>query len=107
MGGNFRKGVCLVEPYLRYLEKFERLEKELADLPEISLVGTAYFPLMLSRPICMQKELLKAAIGLRLEMLPNNQHINEEIGLLKKDMQFLGEDLRLMRARGEHIKVSR
>jgi hypothetical protein len=107
MGGNFREGLCLVEPYLRYLEKFERLEKELVDLPEISLMGAQYFPLMLSRPICMQKELLKAASTLNLSMLPNNAHINEEIDLLKKDMANLGEDLRLARKRGEQVKVSR
>ena len=106
MGGSFKKGLCLVEPYLRYLEKFERLEKELADLPEISLMGAQYFPLMLSRPICMQKELLKAASTLNLSMLPNNAHINEEIDLLKKDMANLGEDLRLARKRGEQVKVS-
>lgn len=101
IGGKFVKGTCVVEPYLTFLEKVEKLEGEFKKLPEIAVLGAQYFPLMLTRPICMEKELLKAASTLNLSMLPNNQHVNEEIDLLRKDMELLGEDLRLMRARGE------
>jgi hypothetical protein len=106
MGGNFREGLCLVEPYLRLLDRIKQLEGEIKGLPEISLMGAQYFPLMLSRPICMQKELLKAASTLNLDILPNNIHINEEINLLQKDMTNLGHDLKLARKRGEKVKVS-
>lgn len=103
IGGKFVKGTCIVEPYLAFLEKVEKLESEFKQLPEIAVLGAQYFPLMLTRPICMEKELLKAASTLNLNMLPNNAHINEEIDLLRKDMRLVEEDLKLMRLRGEKI----
>ena len=104
--GKWRDGVCVLEPYLRYLEKVEGLERELKNLPDVSLLGTQYFPLMLSRPICIMKELLKGATTLRLHILPVNEHISEEIGLIEKDQEHLGSDLKQMRLRREKIIVT-
>lgn len=106
IGGKFKKGVCLLEPYLTFWERVEELERGLKDLPEIAVLGTQYFPLMLSRPICIEKELLKAASRANLGMLVDNEHIREEIGLLQKDMQYLKEDFKLLHERREKVEIT-
>lgn len=101
-GLDAQKGNPQLPEYLEFFEEVERLEAKLQDLPEISAIGTQFFPLMLSRPICILKELCKGASPENLWILPNNLHINEEL-----DLEIVGHDLRIMRARKEKVKVTR
>lgn len=85
------------EKYLRFLEKVEVLERELATLPELSLLGGSYFPPLLGYPICILKELVKWAHSAlkrgdvkQLRWLVDNEHIAEEIRLLQKVLKDLG-----------------
>ncbi len=90
--------------YSDFFDLVQALEKLLANLPEVSLMGTQYFPLMLSRPICIAKELLRAVIKKNLDMLVDNPHILKEIELLQKDMENLKHDLKFARVRGERVQ---
>jgi len=99
-----RWGQTPVQTYQDFFERVESLERQLADLPEVSLMGAQYFPLMLSRPICMMKELLRAVTRKNLDMLVDNQHILEEIRFLQKDMENLKRDLKIARERGEKVQ---
>lgn len=99
--------------YDEILAIFKELERKLKDLPEISLMGDQYFPLMISRPICIAKELLKWAITSietgdknQLRWLVDNIHILEEMNLLKKDMDNLGKNLEIARVRVEPLQFS-
>ena len=100
--------VVHITEYTKMLSDFESLERRLAILKEIDLLGTQYFPKLLSYPICIAKELLKWAIKTmrfndlrQLEYLTDNPHIQEEIDVLQKVLRELKEDLTEAKARGE------
>ena len=93
--------------YLTFFEDVEQLEQKLAGLPEMSLEATQYFPLILSRPICIENELLKWSDPEKWHWLVDNEHITEEIGLLQKDLRLLKEALETTRRTGEKPVISR
>lgn len=79
--------------------KVERWEKQHHTAPEIAVEGSIYPNLMMERTTCMAKEIAKLACSCRLDWLPNNSHIMEEIGLLPRDMTNLKHDLKIFHAR--------
>lgn len=101
--------IVYIKEYARVLSEFEDLERRLAMLKEIDLLGAQYFPKLLSYPICIAKELLKYAIRAmrtgdlrQLQYLVDNAHIHEEIDILQKVLdRNLKEDLKSAEARGE------
>lgn len=102
-----RESNPILPKYLEFFEEVEQLEHKLPDLPEIYLQATQIFPLVLSRPICIEKELLKWSHPDKWNWLVDNAHIAEEIGLLQKDLRILKEALETARRTGEKPVISR
>jgi len=85
--------------YLEFLERYEQLERELKELPVVGPFGVNYAQLMLSRTICMAKEICKWAMKGDYHWLVDNQHILEEVSLLQKDMENLKHDVKVEKER--------
>ena len=80
-------------------EQVEEWEKTHHKAPEITVLGVHYPNLMMERTTCMAKEIAKLGCSCNLQYLPDNQHIMEEMELLKKDMDLLRHDLKIQRER--------
>lgn len=79
--------------YWDYFADLEKLEKKALQLPKLCSRGTEIFPLILSRQICVSKELVKLHKPERWQYIPNNNHVMEELGLLKRDIEIIGEEI--------------
>jgi len=75
-------------------ESVKKLEAAHHKLPETP-VGEIGFTvkMMLERTTCIQKEIIKMVRQDLIKYLAYNQHINEEIELLEKDLRILKEEL--------------
>jgi len=106
-GGRFVNGVCFLEGYEEVYKDLANLEKKILRLPQISIVDTEYLPLMLTRPICMAKEMAKYGSQSNLEYLVGNAHILQEMDLLQHDMENLEKDWKIAEERKESVRVSK
>ncbi|MEM2446109.1 MAG: hypothetical protein QW734_05580 [Candidatus Bathyarchaeia archaeon] len=81
------------------------VERKIMRLPRISIVDTEYLPYMLTRPICIAKEIAKWGRIANLEWLVDNAHILQEMELLQHDMENLKRDWVIAKERREEVKV--